>query len=90
MHVVAMMPSHTMCRQQSKQGNALGYDQRGAAWPSQRPDTAFGRGANPFKGRGKWGHDLFEELTRTPDEATQVKPNDMTQAPTVADAKQNA
>ncbi|DBA74629.1 TPA: hypothetical protein ACH3X2_009495 [Trebouxia sp. C0005] len=39
------------------------------AWPPQRQGNPFHSGGNPFKGSGKWKHDLFEELTQPLDEA---------------------
>ena len=43
-----------------------------SAWRPQRGDNAFRRGSNPFKGHGKWGHDLFEELVKTSDDANKT------------------
>lgn len=51
-----------------REGNAQAAYPR--AWPShdqQRP-----HGPNPFKGGGKWKHDLFEELTKPPATAEQA------------------
>lgn len=57
---------------QSQQAYIAANGQDRAAWPSQRGDAPFRRGPNPFKGRGKWGHDLFEELIKTADDPPQT------------------
>ena len=40
-------------------------------WPEPKQRNSFA-GGNPFKGRGKWKHDLFEELTQGRDPAEPV------------------
>ena len=64
------------CRQ-SQQAYIPANSQDRGAWPAQRGDAPFRRDPNPFKGSGKWGHDLFEELVKTsddPPETAVVKP----------------
>ena len=45
-----------------REGNAqAAYPQAWTSRDQQRP-----HGPNPFRGGGKWKHDLFEELTKPP------------------------
>lgn len=62
----AVPTSACLCRPYNYQAQP---EQGAPAWPSQRQGNPFRSGSNPFKGGGKWKHDLFEELTQPSDEA---------------------
>lgn len=67
------LPTQGAYGQYTHQISAAQPGQEGPAWPAQRQGNPVGSRGNPFKGRGKWKHDLFEELTQPEDEAGHTK-----------------
>lgn len=63
----AVPHSSHVTRPMSSSQSASAYPQ---AWPSHDQQRALG--GNPFRGHGKWKHDLFEELTKPAESAGQA------------------
>ncbi len=61
-------------------GQSMHAGQTTSAWQAQRQGHPFRAGGHPFKGRGNWKHDLFEELTQLQDEAKPVTLHDSANA----------
>ena len=72
---------HAYCRYYTQQ--PPNGPQAPGAWPPQRQGIPFRGGGNPFKGRGKWKHDLFEELTQPLDEVKPAAPAETSAAAAV-------